>query len=225
MRILSLILMASSVLAASAGLAQERPGTTVSGPLALPGQSWIKHCQTPTTTGAVRPKTCVTYRERVEGDTDVALVTVAIRQTGGQQGLMVSVPVGVERAPGVRVRIYPGNLWEKVQKAEQLDKGDEDRLTVVHLKYGLCREKTCTADVAANPKLISDLKSNAGLIVFAVKNGQSIAYPIPLRGFREAYDGPPVDIARIRNELIGKIRERLKQLKQTSPSGVGDGGI
>jgi len=60
-------------------------------------------------------------------------------------------------------------------------------------------------------ELIDDLKSNAGLVAFT--NGRPIAFPVPLSGFRAAYDGPPVDNVRYheaRNELLRNLRERQK---------------
>src|SRR5262245_17383599 len=187
MRKLPLILFAGSILAAPAGSAQERPRETASEPRPLLTAGWLKNCQTQKVTGAGSVKTCLTYREHVDGNTG-AVASVAIHQTGGRQGLMVTMPAWVERAPGVRVQIYPGSLWEKVQKGEPLDKGEEDRLKVLHLKYDSCRDTKCIADTAANAKLIADLKSNAGLIILAVRNGQSVSYQIPLSGLREAYD-------------------------------------
>ena len=160
MRKLPLILLAGSILASPPGSAQEQPRATASEPRPLPSAGWLKHCQMQKVTGAGSVKACLTYREHVDRNTG-AIASVAIHQAAGRQGLMVTMPAWVERAPGVSVQIYPGSLAER--------------------------------------------------------NGKPVSYQIPLSGLREAYDGPAVDLARMRKELMDKIHERRKELLQHVP--------
>jgi invasion protein IalB len=224
MRYLPLILIAGSVATVPAGLAQDRTGSMEAKPS---NSAWVKLCETPAATnknffekfGAIGTKTCVTYHERMDANTGMVMVAVALRQTGGQRAVMVLMPAGMEQGPGIKLIIFPGGLWEKVQRRERLDKQEEGRLRVVYLRYAFCRAEGCTAEMPASPELIADLKSNAGFAVVAIRGGQAIALNIPLSGFREAYNGPPADAARFeaaRNELLRQIRERQKELQKRS---------
>jgi invasion protein IalB len=167
------------------------------------------------------------HHERLDATRAGALmVALAVRQTGARHTLTVMMPTEVQREPGVKVYIYPNNLWERVQRKERLPKDVFDRLRVVSLKFVFCHAEGCTAEADAAPELVADLKSNAGLLVLAFKSGQPIGYPIPLSGFREAYDGAPIDSVRFhqaRNELLRRLREGQKQRPQPPPrSGPGD---
>jgi len=221
MRRQPLVLIVGFALAAPVSLAQERTGGMEARPPPS-SKAWVKLCETPAMASndffgkaqVIGAKTCLTHHERLDGTSGMVLVAAAVRQTGGRQHLTVMVPAGVQQAPGVRVYIYPSSLWERVQKKEQLQKRDEGRVGVLNLKYTLCHAGGCTAETDATPELIADLKSNAGLMIFVIRSGQPIAFPIPLSGFREAYEGPPVDSERYheaRNELLRKIRDRQKQ--------------
>ena len=89
-----------------------------------------------------------------------------------------------------------------------------------YLKYSFCHAEACTAEAEANPELVKDLKSNAGLVLFVMRDRRPIAFALTLSGFREVNEGPPTDSAafyRAREELLRKIRERLKPHVQPPP--------
>jgi invasion protein IalB len=218
MRCTLFVLAAGLAVAAPASLAQEREGAMEARP---PNSAWVKLCDTPTSASkdlfgkaqAVGAKTCLTHHERLDGASGTMMVAAAVRQAGGRQTLTVMVPNWVQLAPGMRIYIYPPNLWERMQRKERLQKEVADRLGMVSLKFAFCHADGCTAETDATSDLVADLKSNAGLMVFAFKDGRPIAYAIPLNGFREAYDGPPTDSARFhaaRSALLRKIRDRQR---------------
>jgi invasion protein IalB len=221
MRRLSLMLIAGAALAGSAGLAQERKGAGEALPRQA-DQAWVKLCETPSADGkdfygkakAVGVKTCLVHQERMDAATGATVVAVAVRQTGAQQTLMVMLPPVVQREPGVRIHIYPSNLWEKVQRKERLQKDVFDRLRMVSLKFAFCHAEGCTAETNVSPELVADLKSSGGLMVLVVARGRPVALPISLSGFRATFDGAPMDSERYyqaRNELLRTIRERQKR--------------
>jgi invasion protein IalB len=233
MRCLALMLITGAALAGPAGLAQERKGAGEAVPRPAE-QAWVKLCETPSAAGkdfygkakVVGVKTCLVHHERLDATNGAVLMAAAVRQTGAQQTLMVMLPPVVQREPGARVYIYPSNLWEGLQRKEPLQKDVFNRVRMVNLKFAFCHAEGCTAETNVTPKLVADLKSSGGLMVFVVARGKPVALPITLSGFREVYDGAPVDSERYyqtRNELLRRLREGQKQRPQPPPrSGPGD---
>ena len=188
--------------------------------------AWVKLCET--ATAQVKGKDgkeekkdlniCLTHHERLDGNTGMVLVSAALRQIDGQdkQHFMVMVPLGMLISPGMRATVFPKNLWEKVQKNEKLDKAEESKLKGLKLEYTLCHAAGCTAEMEASPELLSDLKSNGGLMVFTISaSGAPIAFPVPLGGFDQALAGPPVDAKKYgeaRKALMMQIAQRQQQL-------------
>ena len=154
---------------------------------------------------------CLTHHERLDGNTGMVLVSAAIRQVEGldKQHLMVMVPLGMAIQPGLRANIYAKDLWDKAQKNEKVD---DAKLSTVQLKFSLCHPAGCTAELELDKDLLDKLKTNAGLIIYAINaNGQVIALPVPLAGFNQAFDGKPVDNAaytKERQRLMAEIQQR-----------------
>ena len=147
---------------------------------------------------------CLTHHERLDGNTGMVLVSAAVRQVEGQekQHLMVMVPLGMAIQPGLRASVYTKELWEKAQKNEKID---DAKLSPVKLNFSLCHPAGCTAEIELTKEIMDQLKTNAGLMVFAINaNGQVIAFPVPLSGFAQALDGKAAD-----NEVYTKERTRL----------------
>jgi invasion protein IalB len=173
---------------------------------------WVKLCENVTIAGANKAL-CVTTHERLNGSTGMVLVSAALREIEGEgsQTLMALVPEGVRLPPGLRVSIYSKEEWEKLRKNEN----DESKATGIKLTYTLCRAGGCAAEVTATPSLISDLKGGGGLRVSATNAANEVvSFLVPLGGFTEAYEGPPVD-----NEKYMRIRslllQQIKELKRT----------
>jgi len=229
MRCLALMLIAGAALAGSAGLAQERKGAGG----AVPPSSWVKFCETPSAAGkdfygkakVVGVKTCLVHAERMDATSGLTIVATAVRQTGAQPKLMLMLPSTVQRELGVRVHIFPRNLWEKVDRKEQLQKDVFDSLRMINLKFAFCRAEGCTAETDITPNLVADLKSSGGLMVFVFARGKAVALPISLSGFREVFDGAPIDSKKFyqkRNEVLRAIRERQKRGPQPQPGSAPD---
>jgi invasion protein IalB len=89
MRCLPLIVLAGSVLAAAAALAQERPRGVK--PKSPPVRSWAKLCETPTagSTGllgkprAAGVKACLVLHERLDATTGAVLIAAGVEQVQG----------------------------------------------------------------------------------------------------------------------------------------------
>ncbi|MBX9592051.1 MAG: invasion associated locus B family protein [Hyphomonadaceae bacterium] len=188
--------------------------------------AWVKLCEK--ATAQIKDKDgkdekkdlniCLTHHERLDGNTGMVLVSAALRQIDGQnkQHFMVMVPLGMLIQPGMRATMFPKNLWEKLQKNEKLDKAEESKLKGIQLDYTLCHVAGCTAEMEATPELLTDLKSNGGLMVFAIgASGGPVAFPVPLGGFDQALGGPPVDpqkYGEARKALMVQIAQRQQQL-------------
>ncbi len=158
---------------------------------------------------------CLTHHERLDGNTGMVLVSAAIRQVEGaeKQHLMVMVPLGMALQPGLRASVYSKELWEKAQKNEKVD---DAKLSPMKLNFTLCHPAGCTAEIELTPDILTQLKANAGLMVFSINgNGQVIAFPVPLTGFATAIDGKPADNQLYMNERR-KLMEQIAQRQQVA---------
>ena len=156
---------------------------------------------------------CLTHHERLDGNTGMVLVSAALRHVDGQDKdhFMIMVPLGMAIPPGVRAAVYTKEQWEKTAKNEKID---EKALKPLELKYSLCHPAGCTAETEATKELVDSMKTGGGIMVLALNAAaQPIAFPVPLDGFAEAQNGPPVDnkkYAEARGQLMQQIRDRQK---------------
>jgi len=209
--------MAATVAAQQAPTKPAKKATSAP-PAAAQGDAkntWVKLCEKmPLGTMYINGKAetryglyCLTQHERIDGATGRSVVTAAIRQMEGEskQFFLVLVPLGVLLKPGMRAALYPKDLWEKVQKNEQVD---ESRLKGLKLDYTLCHGGGCTAEAETTPELINDLKTFGGMVVFAVNSqGEALAFPVAFTGFEKAYAGNPAD-----PQQYAAGRQALKQI-------------
>lgn len=160
---------------------------------------------------------CLTHHERLDGNTGLVLVSAAFRQIEGQEKphLMVMVPLGMALQPGLRATIYSGDQWAKIQKNEKFD---DSKLVPVKMAFSLCHPAGCTAEIEATPELVDNFKAGAGVMVLAINSqGQVVAFPVPLTGFKEALDGQPIDnqkYSEARKALMTQIAQRQQQLAE-----------
>ena len=201
-------------LAEAGRLAQSQPDQRTDGSSATiqaTANPWVKLCENVTIAGANKAL-CVTTHERLNGSTGMVLVSAALREIEGEgtQTLMAMVPEGVRLPQGLRISIYPKEEWEKLQK----DENDESKATGIKLTYTLCRAGGCAAEVTATPSLISDLKGGGGLRVSATNAANEVvSFLVPLVGFAEAYEGPPVDNEKYKR-IRGVLLQQMKELKR-----------
>ena len=185
--------------------------------------AWVKLCEKAQVVvkdkdGKDKPEEhniCLTHHERIDASSGIVLVSAALRQIddGKNPLLMVMLPLGMAIPPGMQIGIYPKDMWDKVQKNEKVD---DSKLTPIKVPYVLCHSAGCTGEVAATPEMINDLKTNGGLIVYAVSGGgQPVAFPIPLVGFDGALAGAPAnneEYAKQRRALMQQIAENQQKL-------------
>lgn len=158
---------------------------------------------------------CLTHHERLDGNTGMVLVSAAIREVEGQdkKSLMIMVPLGMAIPPGVRAAVYTADQWAKAAKNEKID---EKALKPIELKYSLCHPAGCTAEVEADTAFIDTMKSGGGIMVLALNAAaQPIGFPVPLEGFKAAFEGAPIDnekYAAARGQLMQQIRQRQAQM-------------
>ncbi len=158
---------------------------------------------------------CLTHHERLDGNTGLVLVSAALRQVEGEdkQHLMIMVPLGMAIGPGLRATIYNADQWDKIQKNEKFD---DSKLEPIKFNYSLCHPAGCTAEIEATKELIDGFKAGAGIMVLAINaQGQVVAFPVPLTGFKDALDGQPIDnqkYSEARKALMTQIAQRQQQL-------------
>lgn len=160
---------------------------------------------------------CLTHHERLDGNTGMVLVSAAIRQVDGQdkKSIMVMVPLGMAIPPGVRAAVYSKDQWAAASKNEKVD---DKALKPFDLKYTLCHPAGCTAEAEATADVLDQMSKGGGMMILAVNAAaQPIGFPVPLDGYSEAANGPPVDnqkYAAARGALMKQIRERQTQLAE-----------
>jgi hypothetical protein len=113
---------------------------------------------------------------------------------------------------GMQAGVYPKDMWDKIQKNEKVD---DSKLKPIKLMYTLCHAAGCTAETEATAEVVKEISDGAGMIVYAVNgNGQPIAFPVPLNGFKESLAGPAADnkdYAEKRRALMQQIAENQKK--------------
>ncbi len=188
--------------------------------------AWVKLCEkSPLTTKDKDGKEvqnnkdiCLTHHERLDGNTGQVLISAAIRQVEGsdKQSLMIMLPLGMALPPGVKAAVYSKEQWQQAAKNEKID---EKALKPVDLKYVLCHNAGCTAEVEATAELLEQMKTGGGMMVLAINTAaKPIGFPVPLEGFSEAYTGKPIDnkeYAKARGNLMGQIRQRQAEIAET----------
>jgi invasion protein IalB len=188
-----------------------------------PQSAWVKLCEkAPIMTKDKDGKdhkeeknVCLTHHERLDGNTGMVLVSAAVRQIEGadKQHLMIMVPLGMAIHPGLRATVYTKELWAQAEKNQKVE---DTKQEPVKLNYALCHPAGCTAEVEVAKDMIAKLKTGGGVMVLAINaQGQVIAFPVPLVGFAQAYDGPPVDnqkYSEARKALMTQIAQRQQQM-------------
>lgn len=233
-------LLALAGLAVTPVVAQQKsaPAKKEAAPAAKGGEkqsAWVKLCEKTQVQEAKDGKAvaaerqiCLTHHERLDGNTGMVLVSAAIRSVDNSDktALMIMVPLGMALPPGMKAAVYTKDQWSKAEKNEKID---DKTLKPIDLKYTLCHQGGCTAEVETNADVIKQMQTGGGLMVLAMNlAGQPIAFPVPLDGFDQAHKGPPVDneaYGKARGELMSQIRERqiamIKQMQEEQAKAAG----
>jgi Ca-activated chloride channel homolog len=140
--------------------------------------AWIKFCEPVDGKSA-----CLVQHEKIDGNTGMVVVSVALREVANLRQLVVILPLGFDFRSGVALRVDQG-----------------DAITMPQAKH--CHPDSCTYEAVANQALIERLKSGTMLTVTGVREVpdriatyEPTTFPVPLAGFAMALAGPPMDNA------------------------------
>lgn len=159
---------------------------------------------------------CTTFYESFNPATGAPLVYVAVEEGEGidKKVLTVVVPPGLALPPGMAITVFQKDQWEKFVKENKEGKTvkpEDVGLKPIELKYLHCHSTGCASVSELASDFLEQMKSGVGMIVRAVElNNKVVDFPVPLKGFVEAYGGAPVDT----KEFMSFRGERLKEMQQ-----------
>ncbi len=134
---------------------------------------WTKLCQPADAAQNVKETCGITQQLFAETGQVLAVVTV-IEEKGAQRLFRIAVPFGMLLQPGLRLVV--------------------DQNQPIEVKYTICGQGGCLADLEANDAFITSLKGGKTLLVQMINHmGRTVNITFPLTDFAKSYDGPPVD--------------------------------
>jgi invasion protein IalB len=152
---------------------------------------------------------CLTTQE-ARADTGQLLASALVRevQDDPKKQFIVSVPVGMLLRPGMRVVLD--------QNAPQ------------PIAYSVCFPNACYGDMEINADYVAKLKKGQSLVIQTLNQvGRTINFPLSLKEFAKAYDGPPTDLKvveeqqkKLQDELQKRAEEARKRLDTTPAAGA-----
>lgn len=161
---------------------------------------WVKLCEKAQLKKEDKDKKeiCITHQEQLDRNTGGPMVSAAVRVTEGAEvkRFLVTVPLGMALPAGAQIKIDEQNEPTK-------------------LTFTYCFPNGCTAEVEATDDLMKAMMSGKNLMVSAISVvGEQVLFKLPLSGFKESYEGKPVDTAQfanVRRQYLLKYREALIQ--------------
>jgi invasion protein IalB len=143
---------------------------------------------------------CLTVKEaRLETGQFLAGAAVIEQQGEDKKLLRITLPLGVQIAPGTRVTL-----------------DSEQPATAI---YVTCIPNGCMADFEINPSYIDRMKKGQQLLLQGVNmQGQVANYLLPLVDFGKAIDGPPTDQEEFDRKQRAEWEQRLKKQQQIAPA-------
>jgi invasion protein IalB len=165
-----------------AGLAAVPAAADETKPLALTRSPWMKFCLNGDTT-------CFVGTD-IRTECEVIVAAALIEQSGeAKKTLKITLPNHVKQERGISLAI--------------------DQAGPILRPFDPCYPHGCSATYEAGPELVDQLKHGQTLAVTAVDSDNSAIHRIlPLAGFAEAYDGPPVQ-PKLFEVQEGKLTEEL----------------
>jgi invasion protein IalB len=153
-------------------------------------QPWTKICGEDK---AAKKEICYTTRDFAQKKDEPPVLALAIYDVKGEDERIVRLllPVALMIEPGARLIV---------------DKGQP-----IEARYAICFPNGCFAETRVKGATISQMKAGTTLSI-QVKNqvGDEVTFVAPLKDFKEAFDGKPMDPA----ELERKQKELEDQLQQ-----------
>jgi invasion protein IalB len=161
---------------------------------------WVKLCEKAQLKKDDKEKheICITHQEQLDRNTGGPMVSAAIRSVEGQEKMrfLVTVPLGMALPAGTQVKI-------------------DDEKEPLKLTFTYCFPNGCTAEMEATNELVTSMAAGKTLLVSAISVvGEQVVFKLPLAGFKESYEGKPVDTAQfanVRRQYLIKYREALIQ--------------
>jgi len=128
--------------------------------------------------------------------------TLLTERTGGsKKTLRIGLPNHVRLDDGARI---------------SFDQGPPVRLPFVEC-YAIGKGDVCVAEYEVGAELIDQLKRGTMLVIEATSAaGAPMIYRLPLAGFAQAYEGPPVQ-PKVFEEQQGKLHEELDDAHEVNP--------
>jgi invasion protein IalB len=162
---------------------------------------WTKLCQPADAAQNVKETCGITQQLFAETGQVLAVVTV-IEEKGAQRLFRIAVPFGMLLQPGLRVVI--------------------DQNTPIEVKYTICGQGGCLADMEANDDFIANMKKGKTLLVQMINHmGRTVNITFPLNDFGKSFDGPPVDPKELQaqkqkldNAVQNEAKETLKRIQE-----------
>jgi invasion protein IalB len=151
--------------------------------LALTSSPWTKFCLSGDTTCFVGAN--------IRTECEVIAEAALIEQSGeAKKTLRITLPTHVKQENGLSFAI--------------------DRAQLIPRPFDPCYPNGCSATYEAGPELVDQLKHGQTLAVTAVDGDNSAIHRrLPLAGFAEAYDGPPVQPKAL-EEQTGALQRELE---------------
>jgi invasion protein IalB len=161
---------------------------------------WVKLCEKAQLKKEDKEKKeiCITHQEQLDRNTGGPMVSAAIRSTEGveKKRFLITVPLGMALPAGAQIKI-------------------DDQKEPTKLVFTYCFPNGCTAEVEATDELMKAMMSGQNLMVSAISVvGEQVLFKLPLSGFKESFEGKPVDTAQfanVRRQYLLKYREALIQ--------------
>jgi invasion protein IalB len=159
---------------------------------------------------------CTTFYESFNPATGAPLVYTAVEESEGidKKILTVVVPTGLALPPGMAVTTFQKEQWEKfiqAGKEGKTIKPEDVGLKALELKYLHCHQTGCASITEVTSEFLNDMQTGVGMLVRAVDiSNKVVDFPVPLRGFKEALEGKPVDT----QAFMAFRSERLKEMQQ-----------
>jgi invasion protein IalB len=154
---------------------------------------WTKLCQP---ADANTKETCGITQQLIAETGQVLAVVTVIEEKGAQRQFRIAVPFGMLLQPGLRVVI--------------------DQNQPIEVKYTICGQGGCLADLEINDDFIGNLKKGKTLLVQMINHmGRTVNITFPLNDFAKSYDGPPVDPKEIqaqKQKLDNAVKNEAKDV-------------
>lgn len=163
-------------------------------PLASLQPDWVKICQKvqkSQTDPNQTKEVCQTVRDlRAEGGQTLAQISVREDKELKKRVLVIAIQPGMQIPPGIRVQVD--------QQSQQ-----------VFAKYSVCLQQVCLAEVADfKDDMLAAFKRGTTVNLQALTiQARGVTFPIQLAGFAKAYDGPPVDPEKLKQEEETRRKE------------------